>query len=202
MSTTAPFVSGLGGAASIVSSNTASQAFATIPVEDDPTPPNTNSLALISDLADFLKPLPSLDATSDDPASVASQYGQDVSFDWSTGEPMGLVSGNLSYVSDELQVLQWIQKCLYTPQGVYPIYDTTYGSILAQIRGEGGLLQTIFSEIARTASQCMAAHPRVTGASIDAVAQNPAISQTAVFINARVFLDSSDEPILTTLTAT
>jgi hypothetical protein len=200
MSTSAPFISGLGGAASVVSSNTGNQAFPTIPIEDDPTPPNTNSLALISDLADFLKPLPSLDASTQDPAAVAAQYGQDVDFDWTTGEPTGLTSGNLSYVSGENQVVQWIQKDIYTPQGVYPIYDVAYGSILNQIRGEGGPRQTLYSEIARTSSECMSGHPRVLEAYIDAVTQNGVISPTAVIINARIYLDTSDAPIVATFT--
>lgn len=199
--TSAPFLTSLnaGLAGSIVSSNTATQAFPTIPIEDDPTPPDTNGYALVDDIADFARPIPGIQPVTADPAGAAQQYGKDMAFDFGTGEPFGLATGNLLYVEDDIQVLTWIQKCLMTPQGQYLIYPDTYGSILRQITGEGGPEQTVQSEVSRSATSCMLAHPRVRAASVNAILRQPLLSPNALFIQASVTLDSDDDPVSVTL---
>jgi phage baseplate assembly protein W len=200
VSTPAPLFSAIGGdASSLVSSNTAVEAFPTIPIEDDPTPADTAGFALTSDIADFNRPLPGMQGATQDPSAIAQQYGYDLSFDFGTGEPMGIQFGQYNYVSDQPQVFQWIEKALETPQGLYVIYDPSYGSILKQLIGEGGPDATMFSEVSRTSQECMAAHPRVQSVSIDAVFRNPLVKQNAIFTSARLTFDTTPDPVAITV---
>jgi Protein of unknown function (DUF2634) len=188
-------------AENIVSSNTADQAWPTIPIEDDPTPPDTAGWTLVSDIADFARPLPGLEQVTDDPASVTLTYGLDLDFDFMIGEPVGLQYGSIAYADPDAQVEQWIAKALMTQAGVYLIYPADYGSILPSLIGATGPDQTIFSEVSRTVTDVMTAHPRVTNAVVDAVVRQPLATEDGLFISARIWLDTSDDPTTLTMLA-
>jgi hypothetical protein len=205
VSTSAPFLTSLNAGTeedSVVSSNTATQAWPTIPVEDDPTPADTSGFSLVSDLADMARPVPGVQPTSDAAASTAASFGRDVAFDWSTGEPYGLVSGNLQYAIDDAEVLGWVAKALYTPQAEYVIYSTDYGSTLRELVGEGGDEGILQSEIARTTQEVISAHPRISDARVLAVYRNPALAANAYFIVCSITLDSGTDPLAVTFIST
>jgi hypothetical protein len=204
VSTSAPFLTALNagsGSDSVVSSNTATQAFPTIPVEDDPTPADIGGFTLVTDVADFARPVPGLQPTVD-AANAAALWGKDLAFDWTTGEPYGLVSGNLQYAEDDDEVLGWIAKALYTPQDRYVIYDVSYGSLLDDLRGEGGDESILQSEIARTTQECISSHARVISATIEAIYRDLALAPHAYFIVCAIQLDSGNSPIPITFIST
>ena len=184
-----------------VTTDTPDQAWATIPLEDDPTPADIAGFQLVSDIADFARPVPGVEPNTDDPAAVAQTYGQDLDFDFDTGEPRGMEYGNLSYVDDEQQVSQWIAKALDTPRARYLIHPPDYGSMLYWLVGAAGPDQTIFSEVARTVQDVLEAHPRVSEATVDAVFREPLAAEAGLFVSARIWFDSSDDPLEVTVGA-
>jgi phage baseplate assembly protein W len=203
MSTTAPddaqFLSALTLPETVTSTAPGDEAWATIPIEDDPTPADVSGFQLVSDIADFARPLPGIEPASADPEAVVQGYGQDLNFDFDTGEPTGMEYGNLTYVDDEQQVEQWIAKALATPSARYQIYPVDYGSALDSLVGAAGPDATIFSEVARTVQDCLTAHPRVVQASVDAVFREPLAAVDGLFVSTRIWLDSSDDPLELTL---
>jgi hypothetical protein len=170
-------------------------AWATVPLEDDPSPPELAGMQLVSDIADFARPLPGIEPNTGDPDAVAQEYGKDLDFDFDTGEPAGMEYGSLSYVEDEQQVEQWIYKALDTPRAHYLIYPVDYGSMLYWWKGAAGPEATIFSEVARTVEDCLDAHPRVSDSIVDAVFKERLASEAGLYISARVWIESSDDPL-------
>ncbi len=207
MSTTTPdtssddaqFLSALTLDQSVTTDTPTDQAWATIPLEDDPTPPDIAGFSLIADIADFARPLPGVEPNTDDPAAIAQSYGMDLDFDFDTGEPTGMEYGNLAYVDDAQQVEQWVAKAIDTPKARYLIYPPDYGSMLYWLIGSAGPDQTIFSEVARTVQDVMDAHPRISEATVDAVFREPLAANAGLFISARIWLDSSDDPLEVTV---
>lgn len=78
-----------------------------------------------------------VDAAIDD-ASTAS-YGLNPVFSFDMGNVGYATSGSSSALvltDTQLSLLIWVEKCLRTKRGVYPVYDDDYGTDLAHMLGQ------------------------------------------------------------------
>lgn len=147
-------------------------AFPVIPVTSDNTSPDFDNLTLVDDLADFANDqVPSSTVTG--AAAIAAQ-DNDLEFDWLIGEPMNMpATGNVTWITDLPQILQWFRKALVTPRGRYAIYaGSNFGSNLAALIGTVPSA-ALNSEITRDVTETALAHPRIVSCSVLSIASGP-----------------------------
>jgi len=168
------------------------QAFSTIPIVDDPSPPERTTQGLVSDLADF-----ALDATPEEaayaPGGVLADE-RDLFFDFEGDEPVGAPGPGI-WLSGTAAILQWCEKALMTPRGKFAIYPPEYGSEIKRMVGEAMPDAVLHSEIARTVTECLLYNVHVLDVKVLSVRRAPLVGEGVVIINLQLSLDTTASPV-------
>jgi hypothetical protein len=169
-------------------------AFPTIPLEDDPSPPEegpAGSTQLADDLLDFAAD----EAPEDEADEQTSAGGWDIVMDWETGEPVGIETGAAMRVDGENLTYQWFWKALNTERGEYALYPDDYGSDLDALIGAGLPDATLHSEVARTVRECGTFSDRIVDIGFDAIEADPLVARNGLFVVMELTTAASEDPI-------
>lgn len=170
--------------------------FPTIPLDDDPSPPEMSQLDLVDDLADFAE-----DSLPDDYDAESSQdEREDIVMDWATGEFYATENAEPLRVRGADAVIEQVIRRLYTPRGEYAIHDDTYGSDLQRIIGANLTAEVTIAEIDRTTRECVAAHPQIDEVDIQGIAPATSLGVGVWLIAIEVVVAGEPDPITFDLT--
>lgn len=172
-------------------------AFPIVPESLDPYPPDEaeDSSDLVSDIEDQQAP--------EDIQQVAEEglgppqldeYREDVAFDWTTLEFYNAPNGEPLRIEGAEAIVGWAISALNTPKDKYAIFSSGFGSDLQNLLGQPLSDTVLFAEAARTVTECLLEHPRITKVSVDSISRQPSIPD-ALFIDFSMFIDDNDSPI-------
>ena len=169
--------------------------FPTIPELDDPTPADQD-LALVDDLADFAADGNDEDDVdpATDPVAAAAAQGDDLAFDWASGELWATETGQLDVVTGEDAVLERLLKRLNIDRGRWAIYSPEYGTRVRELIGSmpSGLAE---AELSRQVESACLGETRVTQAKVTAIEPVPNLAPDVRLVTVEIRLDTSDDTL-------
>lgn len=164
--------------------------FPTIPIEDDPRPPEDLEFTLVDDLADFAE-----DEAEDDFDEEARDEGATWAFDWDSGEFFHTEQGEPERVEGEDAVLEWAMKALNTPRGVFPIYPPEYGCNIHSLIGQALPDTLVYALVGREVRDCLMFHPRITAVEIESITFDESVDRDTLVVTVSLSLDTDDDPV-------
>lgn len=168
-----------------------------IPVEDDPSPPETINLRLVDDIGDFADdeaPEDTQDPEADE-QNTAAGFGADVVMDWDIGELFGGgPTADVTLVDGEDAVVEWAMKVLNIEPGTYAIYDNKFGGGIQDLIGSGLPNATLFSEITRRITDALTC-PQIPEVDVTDLRFEPMFERDVLFCTISLTLDTDPTPV-------
>lgn len=155
-----------------------------VPLDDEP-PTDTEEAATFDD-DELLEAEPLLVAEEDQPP-----IGKSWAFDFVTGRFLPKPSGGPTETRGLATLRYWVEKCLVTERGAYPIHDTNYG-----LEGVNDMIgepvdSPEMATLGARVREALTFHPRITDVVGFQVFSDP--DEETVYVAFRVVTDEEDE---------